>query len=251
MAAPEVTRWEPEWVEQLIALGDVIKLEAWQVRAKLDPGMTLRYQHKLEAGQVPPPIKVARVEGLLYLVDGWHRLEAREAARGVDHEETPEGREGVHAKVAEMSLPQAMWQAAVANDGHGLPLKKGDLVRRFDTFVRTDQYRKPSGQPMGYRDMGLILGAPRSTLHRWMTERHPKVAALMASEGAEKPARKSSAAEKLSRQLLRQGQGLLRDLRALAGAKEKLQPAALRRLEADLEATLAEWAGTEADDGWL
>lgn len=127
------------------------------------------------AGMEPPPIKLARVGGKLYLVDGWHRMEAGalQLSRGFG-----EGCE-VAAKVADLTKAEAMWEAAQANMGHGVPLKAKDLHAVFKAFVRAKRHVKPNGTLMSYRDIAPFIGKPHTTIRHWMLRYFPATAAKM------------------------------------------------------------------------
>lgn len=163
------------WTEDTVPLDDIIKHAPWQVRAKLDDKAIMRYADMTRAGRVPPPIKVARVKGKLYLVDGWHRMAAGalQVSRGLGS-----GQE-VTALVADMTQAEALWEAAQANMGHGVPLKAKDLHAVFKAFVRAKKHVKPNGVLMSYREIAPHIGKPHTTIRHWMLRYFPAVAAQM------------------------------------------------------------------------
>ena len=61
---------EPDWQEEWVQLDAVTRHGPYQVRRKLDPEAVKRYRDRTEGGSVPPPIKVARIDNVLYLIDG-------------------------------------------------------------------------------------------------------------------------------------------------------------------------------------
>lgn len=65
-----------EWRQEYIPLDKIVKHQPFQVRRKLDSRAIRLYRTQHDAGQTPPPIKVARVAGQYYLLDGWHRMAA-------------------------------------------------------------------------------------------------------------------------------------------------------------------------------
>lgn len=164
------------WVEESVPLDDIVKHAPWQVRTKLDESAITRYAKMTQAGSVPPPIKVARIRGKLYLVDGWHRMEAGALQT---HRGLGQGYE-VEALVAEMTREEAMWEAAKANMGHGVPLKGKDLHSVFKAFIKAKRHLKPDGTLMSYREIAPLIGRPHTTIRYWMLKYFPATAAKMA-----------------------------------------------------------------------
>jgi hypothetical protein len=163
-----------EWAEEWVPLAEVIPHAPWQVRAKLDEGAIKRYADMTRAGSTPPPILVGRVAGKLYLLDGWHRMEAGalQKMQSVDGVE-------VLAKVATMDKYRAQWEAAQANMRHGVQLRAKDLHEVFKAFIRSKQHVKPDGSLMSYREMAPFIGKPHTTVRTWVLRYFPKLAAEM------------------------------------------------------------------------
>lgn len=172
-ASAQAVSWAEEWVSP----EDIIKHAPWQVRRNLDAAAVKKYRDMTKAGSTPPPIKLARVRGKLYLVDGWHRMEAGalQVTRGLDGQE-------VLAEVAPMSDGEARWAAAQANLGHGVPLKAAELHAVFKAYIKAKQHLKPDGTLRSYRDMAPIIGKPHTTIRTWMLKYFPAVARQMAGE---------------------------------------------------------------------
>jgi hypothetical protein len=173
----------PNWVAQWIPLKAVTKLDALQVRHKLDPAAVKRYGDMTRHGSTPPPIKVARTPGgALFLVDGWHRLEAGALETRPSFE--VHGVE-VWAEVAELSEAQARWEAARANLGHGVALKTREMRNVFRAFIKAGQHKQgPRGALMSYRDMSKhIAGVSHTTLRNWTVVDFPRL--FQAMGGAE------------------------------------------------------------------
>jgi hypothetical protein len=157
----------PNWVAQWVPLQAITKLADLQVRHRLDPAAIKRYGDMTRNGSTPPPIKVARTpSGALFLVDGWHRLEAGALETRPSFE--VHGDE-VWAEVAELSEAQARWEAARANLGHGVPLKTREMRNVFQAFVKAGQHKQgPRGALMSYREMSKhIAGVSHTTLRNW------------------------------------------------------------------------------------
>ena len=56
---------------QRVALRDILRDNALQVRTRVDPRTVRHYAEAMQAGAEFPPIKLARIDNSLYLVDGW------------------------------------------------------------------------------------------------------------------------------------------------------------------------------------
>lgn len=160
-----------------VALRDVLVNPEWQVRTRLDAPTVRRYADIMARGQDFPAIKVARIGGNLFLVDGAHRMEAaRQAGRIVIQAEIVDG----------LSEAEARWEAACANLSHGLPLKSKEHRAVFRAFVKAGKHRKDR-RYLSYRDMAIELGGIRAhtTLRNWMKQDFPKIAKAMGDDGAQ------------------------------------------------------------------
>jgi hypothetical protein len=166
------------WDEQLVPLAAIIKHKPFQVRKALDKAAVRRYGEMTRAGKIAPPIKVALIRGSHYLLDGWHRMAAGAlTTAGAD----------VLALVASMTDKQAMWEAANANTGHGVPLKAAEIRGLFRAFIRSGQHKKAKGQSMSYREMQAALGKPHTTLRNWVREDFPKLFASLRADDVGNP----------------------------------------------------------------
>src|SRR5690606_14857996 len=123
-----------------------------QVRRRVDPATVQKYATVLTSGNEMPPISVGVVDGVPLVLDGWHRLAAREQI----------GLHDVEATVQRCSRREAFWLAAQANLRHGLPLKPSEQRAVFRAFIRARKHRKPNGGLMSYREITRELGGGRS-----------------------------------------------------------------------------------------
>lgn len=175
-------KWQPVWLPQK----SILQSKALKVR-ELDPNTVAAYRKRKEAGELPPPVKVAAVkedgETRLYLVGGWHRMAAgalitRPGSGGVE----------VHALAAPMSMPEARLQAVHDNRNHGLPLRSKDRPLILEAYIAAHRHRtkaKAPGQPRGFRSLSEIAaatGIPKTTVHRWINERWPALHRAMAGD---------------------------------------------------------------------
>lgn len=170
-----VSQMSPEGcaLGETVPLASIVTLPEMQPR---DKGLNLptlrRYKQAMEAGEVFPPILLARVNGALVLVDGWHRLEAMRAL----------GEWQVVAVVREArSMAEARLWGYEANRKHGLPLTKAELREMFRVYIKAGRHRKHRrGLFKSYREMGEELGIPKSTLAEWTRRDAPALAKALA-----------------------------------------------------------------------
>lgn len=156
----------PSWTPEVVRRGSITRLTELQVRRKLDGATVKRYREAMGAGAKFPPVRLARVGHALYLVDGWHRIEA--AGWRAD--------ELVDALVADLpTIAAACWEAAAANLRHGMPLKQSERRAVFKAYVGARRHRTENGGYKGYRDMAPELGTPHTTLRTWMEKDFPAV----------------------------------------------------------------------------
>lgn len=176
----------PEWREEWLPLQAIAKEPSLQVRARLDPSAVKRYADATRAGHVLPPIKVARVASaggtMLYLVDGWHRMEA--GALQLSRQDLTQDVPGeqVLALVADMTEAEAGWEAANANRLHGVPLKPKEERGVFRAFIGAGRHRRGRAGLRTYEDIAAELGKGKSTIYRWMLQDFPALAKKMAKD---------------------------------------------------------------------
>lgn len=177
-ASQPVALKAPEWAEEWIPLAAIQKVHGLQVRHKLDAGAIKRYRDQTLAGSLPPPIKIGRTpDGALFLVDGWHRMEAG----ALQTVEELNGRE-VLALVANLSEQEARWEAAQANMGHGVQLKSKEYREVFRAFVEAGKHIRPRGRLMSYREIAPFIGNGHTTIRTWMMKDFPRTAKRMGGD---------------------------------------------------------------------
>lgn len=138
----------------------------FQVRRKLDQPTISRYENALKSGASLPAVTVAKVDGVFILVDGYHRVAARERL----------GETVIEAEVIETTREGALGMAAMANLSHGLPLKNSEIREVFRMFIRARKHILGRGKLKSYREIGQELGKPKSTIHNWMRKDFPRIA---------------------------------------------------------------------------
>lgn len=119
-----------------------------------------------------------------------------------------DGKDEIEAYVIRTTRRQARWLAAAANLRHGQPLKARGLRDVLKAYIHARRHINANGSLKSYRDIAEVLGAPKSTVFRWIREDHRAIAERMANEDAPKP----------DGRLL----PLTRQVDTLAGARENL-----------------------------
>src|SRR4051794_874464 len=98
----------------------------FQLRAGgLDQKRVKKYAYDMRRGDPFPPITVGIVEGELYVLDGFHRIEAAVQA----------GLTEINAKIAKLTEAQAVREAMKANVDHGLNLNRKDKKNMFSLYL--------------------------------------------------------------------------------------------------------------------
>ena len=168
---------EPEQTttEMRLTIASLARDIAFQARlGGTHEGTIRRYAAAYKAGSDLPPVEVARVGDVFVLVDGWHRVEALET---LGHAEVP-------ARVTLATNEEALGMAALANLAHGRPLKAKERRRAFGMYVKGGRHR--GSRPNTFKPYSTIaaeLGYPVGTVHKWMRDDFPKVAAKMSYAG--------------------------------------------------------------------
>lgn len=176
VALPSPLAVSPEhWPEgaSTIPIESILTLPEMQPRDKgLNPATVRQYKQAMEAGAVFPPILLARVNGAVLLADGWHRLAAMQQR----------GQWQVEAVVRDThTLAEARLWGYEANRKHGLPLTKAELREMFRVYLKAERHKgKRRGQFKSYREMGVELGIPKSTLAVWTQQDAPALARALA-----------------------------------------------------------------------
>lgn len=154
---------------QPVPLADIVRDPSYQVRTKTDSGTVRRYAFALAEGAKFPPVQLARINGALVLVDGFHRAAAHDM-RGISR---------IPAIIRDATQSEAQWLAAEANLRHGLPLRVKELRTAFRAMIRARRHVTTDGRLASYRELAGQLGVPATTLWRWMQKDFPKIARKM------------------------------------------------------------------------
>jgi len=162
-----------------LALEDIGRLDELQVRNKQDNATINAYMTSYKNGAEMPPVKVARINGGYFLVDGWHRVAALERLNEYQ----------VEAVVVASTIEEARAYAATANLLHGLPLKKGELRNALKLYIKCKRHKNEYGVLKSYREMEEELGKriPYSTIRKWIRQDFPALFRAKQKQGDDDP----------------------------------------------------------------
>lgn len=170
--APASSREEPrrDWLE----IKSIVRDARYQIRRKMDQATVDRYANLYRNGTELPPVQVVQIGEGLVLVDGWHRVAAREVL----------GKPEVLAEISEGTEREARWLAAKANLAHGLPLKKSEIKDVFRAYIKARQHRGRDGKLKAYREIASEIGGVAfTTVRNWMMKLYPQIAEQMGRDG--------------------------------------------------------------------
>lgn len=142
----------------------VVLDETMQIRKRTIPNTVENYAASIKAGSPFPPITLACIEGVLVLVDGWHRFYARKSL----------GEAKVRAFVSVMSYEEARQASALANLANGVPLRPSEVKDAFHTFMQTYGYRVGYSW-LSYREIAKKFGVHYTTIRNWMKKDYPRL----------------------------------------------------------------------------
>lgn len=204
-----------DWVAKGSASGAVIEVpvgavvldEGMQIRKRTDPSVVQKYAEGIESGSPFPPVTLACIEGVLVLVDGWHRFMARQTL----------GQQRVVAFVSVMSYEEARQASALANLANGVPLRPSEILDAFHTFMDTYGYRE-GHKWLSYREIARKFGKHHTTIRNWMKKHYPRLFKRYQQDEAKgtykadwdglpgMPGKRPSASDSLAREVVKQAQ---------------------------------------------
>ncbi|MCK1745915.1 ParB-like nuclease domain-containing protein [Bradyrhizobium sp. 139] len=158
-----------------ISIDRLVLDPTFQVRSKLNEQAIGQYREAYRLERELDPVRVAEVDGMLMLIDGWHRITALKRL----------GRPYVDAEIEPMTRDDARWAASIANAKHGVPLSRQDHLNVFKNYIATERHIKAKSltgiKYKSYRDIAAELPINRShgTIRNWMTEHYPDIAKAM------------------------------------------------------------------------
>jgi hypothetical protein len=156
--------------------------EEFQIREGLKENTVRKYQRHYQVGTAMPPVRIAQIGKSLYLIDGFHRLEAQRR----------NGAEEVAATIEPIETrEEAAWLGGKVNSEHGLPLNKRERHRLFRLYLSQERYYL-NGQPKtprsmkSYRAIGREFGITDKTARALILKYHPKLCKVMDARNAGK-----------------------------------------------------------------
>lgn len=159
------THREPEEIE----INEVIVDHRLQPRTQQNFQTVIRYRETLEDGGSFPPITVARIDGLLLLVDGFHRLQAHRGA----------GKRTIEAVILEgLTREDAFFEAVIANTQHGIGLSKDEKRAAFGRYIKAKRHiLKGTGRVKSLRMIQADFrgGLSRGAIHKYLGLDFPAV----------------------------------------------------------------------------
>ncbi|VTU25114.1 hypothetical protein SRS16CHR_03595 [Variovorax sp. SRS16] len=149
-----------------VLLADIVTRDTWQVRKRINAAMVKKYAAIYGAGTSMEPIRLARVDSVLMLIDGAHRLAALRFL----------GETQTEVIVTPMKEHAAQWAAASANLEHGMPLKSAELREVFRAYIATKQHHAGRGRVKSFAEIAKdIPGKTRYSYRNWMMKDFPEV----------------------------------------------------------------------------
>lgn len=143
------------------------------VRSRIQPDTAKKYADEKQAGMLFPPVSLGKVGSKLYLLDGWHRIDAAALRNGADT---------VEARVTPMTISEAVWAACAANLTHGQGYSTKEKRNVLRAFIRARKHMRGGEVALSYRDISGTLGIKLPTLYRWMEQDHPTTFRAMQKE---------------------------------------------------------------------
>lgn len=155
-------------IEEVLLSNIVIDEELQSRSTMLDEAQVKRYSIAIRQGDEFPPITLARIDNVLFLIDGFHRhAAARANVNSV-----------IHAVITDMKRDEAKWEGGKKNLQHGLPLKPKDKLPMFKAYIAAGGHRKKKrGAFKTYREMAEDFHGhlAHSTVLKWMKSYYPSI----------------------------------------------------------------------------
>jgi len=228
-----LAKGSPEGQRVEVPLSCIVKDPEFQVRKRTSQATMKKYAVAMEAGCVFPAVQIGAVEGVLVLIDGWHRIGALEILE----------EDSVVAVVSRMTYDEAKWAAAKANLQHGLSLNDTEVLDAFRAFVEAKAYR--TGHTwLSYRQIAQEFGRAPATIRTWMQRHFPKIFRKYQDRASNKggkeewsgsSGRKKKEASSLAKKVIQDAQAAMSNARKLG---ETLEPEALGSLIEALQDTV-------------
>jgi len=228
-----LAKGSPQGQQVEVPLSCIVKDPEFQVRKRTNQQKIKQYAESMEAGCELPPVQLGVVDGVLVLLDGWHRVGAKEILE----------EDSVVAVVSPMTYDEARWAAAKANLHHGLSLTDTEVLDAFRAFVEAKAYRNGHTW-LSYRQIAQEFGRAPATIRTWMERHFPKIFKKYQDRASNKGAkeewsggsgRKKKEANSLAKKVVQEAQAVMSNARKLG---KTLAPEALGSLIEALQDTV-------------
>lgn len=172
--------WKIEDGSAAVWLKSIEMDKTLHVRSRIHPDTARKYADEMQAGMLFPPVSLGKVGDKLYLLDGWHRIDAAVLRNGA---------EAVEATVVPMTIHEAVWAACAANLTHGIGYSTKEKRNVLRAFIKARRHMRGGRIALSYRDISRELGIKLGSLYRWMELDHPGTFKAMQKDSSlEKPA---------------------------------------------------------------
>lgn len=133
-------------VETLEVLHEDIVLDpAFQCRVAMNQSVIAEYAEAMDEGAEFPPVEAVRIDGVLHLVDGWHRVKAyNTGVGGWKRSQIP-----MKVRVWDGTRRDALLRAVQANGNHGLRRSQDDKRRAIRALLMDPEFCKLSSRELG------------------------------------------------------------------------------------------------------
>lgn len=118
----------------VLPITEIISDPRYQMRENMNEDVIVDYAEKLRDGEKFPPVRVFKINGEYYLVDGFHRLEAYKR-NGITE---------IEVIVLEGNEREALLCAVGANNNHGLHRTNKDKRKAVKTLLQDSEWCKKS-----------------------------------------------------------------------------------------------------------
>jgi hypothetical protein len=135
------------WQRQDVDPDDIVVDTRFQSRVQLDEATVEEYAQAMRDGTDFPPINVARIDGKIYLLDGFHRFEAAKRANGLFPFESI----FMDAYVVDCTEDEALEISLTFNTAHGLRRSNDDKRKAVRIALKLSELRFLSDRDLAKR----------------------------------------------------------------------------------------------------
>jgi len=141
---------------QILKINSIVVRTGLQLRDKTSPKIVADYAAAISRGAVFPPILAARIDGVITVIDGFHRMAAHIRAN----------KDSIRAYVIDnVTMSEAMHLAATANLTNGLHLTTKDRMKAARALIDQPEFSK-----LSLREIGRRVGISHTQVKRLRRE---------------------------------------------------------------------------------